>query len=76
MQKITQREMLCYTMYKMFKNNYLEYIEIKDFIVMWQALADYWNIECSDWNLFTYEVNSHASNRQSIFNKIFDNYFK
>jgi len=75
MEKITPRTMLCRTMYKMFKDNHLEYLDMEDFIVMWQALADQWKIKCNDWDYFAEEINSNASNRESIFNSIFENYF-
>lgn len=69
--------MLRETMYKMFKNDTLPYLDMEDFIVMWQALADKWNIYIIDdnWEDFAEEVNSNASDRESVFNNIFDNYF-
>ena len=69
--------MLRDTMYRMFKNNALPYLDMEDFIVMWQALADKWNIYIIDdnWDDFAEEVNSNASTRESVFNKIFDKYF-
>jgi hypothetical protein len=50
---------------------------MEDFITMWEALATKWNIRIDDdqWEEFTEEVNSVASNRQSVFNTIFDKYF-
>jgi hypothetical protein len=44
---------------------------------MWQSLADQWkiNIEDDEWEEFAEEINSMASNRQSVFNSIFDKYF-
>lgn len=75
--KITKHQMLRDTMYVMFKDNHLPYLDMEDFIVMWQSLADQWNIRIEDeqWEEFTEEVNSMASNRQNIFNEIFDKYF-
>jgi hypothetical protein len=75
--KITKHQMLRDTMYVMFKDNHLPYLDMEDFIVMWQSLADQWNIRIDDeqWEEFTEEVNSVASNRQNIFNEIFDKYF-
>ena len=75
--KLTAKEMLCQTMYVMFKDNHLPYLDMEDFIVMWQALADQWNIRIDDdqWEEFTEEINSVASNRESVFNTIFDKYF-
>ncbi len=69
--------MLRETMYVMFKNNHLPYLDMEDFITMWEALATKWNIRIDDdqWEEFTEEVNSVASNRQSVFNTIFDKYF-
>ena len=69
--------MLRDTMYVMFKDNHLPYLDMEDFIVMWQSLADQWNIRIEDekWEEFTEEINSMASNRQNIFNEIFDKYF-
>ena len=50
---------------------------MEDFIVMWQALADKWEIHLTDdeWEEFAEEINSEASNRQNIFNQIFDKHF-
>jgi len=50
---------------------------MEDFIVMWQALADQWDIRIDDeqWDEFAEEVNSVASNRQNVFNEVFDKYF-
>lgn len=75
--KISQHQMLRDTMYRMFKNETLPYLDMEDFIVMWEALADKWNIHIKDddWDTFAEDINSNASNRQSIFNQIFDNYF-
>ncbi len=75
--KLTAKEMLCQTMYEMFKDDHLPYLDMEDFIVMWQALADKWNIRIDDdqWEEFTEEVNSVASNRENVFNTIFDKYF-
>jgi nicotinate-nucleotide pyrophosphorylase len=75
--KITKHQMLRDTMYVMFKDNHLPYLDMEDFIVMWQSLADQWNIRIEDekWEEFTEEINSMASNRQNIFNEIFDKYF-
>ena len=75
--KITKHQMLRDTMYVMFKDNHLPYLDMEDFIVMWQSLADQWNIRIEDeqWEEFTEEVNSVASNRQNVFNEIFDKYF-
>ena len=69
--------MLRETMYVMFKDNHLPYLDMEDFIVMWQALADKWEIRIDDdqWEEFTEEINSVASNKQSVFNTIFDKYF-
>jgi len=61
----------------MFKNDTLPYLDMEDFIIMWEALANKWNIHIVDdnWDDFAEEINSNASNRESVFNKIFDNYF-
>jgi hypothetical protein len=74
---INAREMLCQTMYAMFKDDYLPYLDMEDFLIMWQSLADQWkiNIEDDEWEEFAEEINSMASNRQSVFNSIFDKYF-
>lgn len=75
--KLSQHQMLKDTMYVMFKDNHLPYLDMEDFIVMWQSLADKWNIHILDdqWEEFAEEVNSVASNRQSVFNSVFDKYF-
>lgn len=75
--KLSQHQMLRDTMYRMFKNETLPYLDMEDFIVMWQALADKWDIHILDdnWEDFAEEINSNASNRESVFNNIFDNYF-
>jgi hypothetical protein len=75
--KITHKEMLRETMYKMFKDNYLPNLDMEDFIVMWRALAEQWNCDTmdDDWEEFTEEINSVASNREQYFNEIFDKHF-
>ena len=75
--KITKHQMLRETMYVMFKDNHLPYLDMEDFLIMWQSLADQWNIRIEDdhWEEFIEEVNSVASNRQNVFNEIFDKYF-
>jgi ABC-type multidrug transport system ATPase subunit len=75
--KITKHQMLRETMYVMFKDDHLPYLDMEDFLIMWQSLADQWNIRIEDdqWEEFIEEVNSVASNRQNVFNEIFDKYF-
>lgn len=75
--KITKHQMLRDTMYVMFKDDHLPYLDMEDFLIMWQSLADQWNIRIDDdqWEEFIEEVNSVASNRQNVFNEIFDKYF-
>jgi hypothetical protein len=75
--KLTHKEMLRTTMYKMFKDNYLPNLDMEDFIVMWRALAEQWNCDTmdDDWEEFTEEINSVASNREQYFNEIFDKHF-
>jgi hypothetical protein len=75
--KITKHDMLRETMYVMFKDNHLPYLDMEDFLVMWQSLAEQWDIRIDDeqWEEFAEEINSMASNRQSIFNEVFDKYF-
>ena len=69
--------MLCDTMFRMFKSGTLPYLDMEDFIVMWQALAEHWDIYIEDyeWEEFTEEVNSLATNKYSVFEPIFDKYF-
>ena len=75
--KITKHDMLRETMYVMFKDNHLPYLDMEDFIIMWQSLAEQWGIRIDDeqWEEFAEEINSMASNRQGIFNEVFDKYF-
>jgi len=75
--KLTHKEMLRTTMYKMFKDNYLPNLDMEDFIAMWQSLADKWGIVKldEDWDEFAEEINCVASNREQIFNEIFDKHF-
>ena len=77
MSEITKTRMLRDTMYRMFKNDTLPYLDMEDFIIMWETLADSWNVRMIDnnWEEFAEEINSQASNRQSVFNEIFDKYF-
>lgn len=69
--------MLRDTMYRMFKNNTLPYLDMEDFILMWETLADSWNVRILDnnWEDFAEEINSFASDREAVFNEIFDKYF-
>ncbi len=75
--KLTHKEMLRATMFKMFKDNYLPNLDMEDFIVMWRALAEQWNCDTmdDDWEEFTEEINSVASNREQYFNEVFDKHF-
>jgi hypothetical protein len=77
MSEITKTRMLRDTMYRMFKNDTLPYLDMEDFIIMWETLADSWNVRMIDnnWEEFAEEINSVASNRESVFNEIFDKYF-
>lgn len=74
---MTKKEMLRDTMYRMFKGDTIPFADMEDFIAMWKALADKWEIYLSDdeWDQFAEEINSEASNRQNIFNEIFDTHF-
>lgn len=74
---MTKKEMLRDTMYRMFKDETIPYADMDDFVAMWQALADKWEIYLNDeeWDQFAEEINSEASNRQNIFNQIFDKHF-
>lgn len=75
--KLSQHQMLRDTMYVMFKDKHLPYLDMEDFITMWEALSIKWNIRIDDdlWEEFAEEINSTSSNRQSVFNTIFDKYF-
>lgn len=75
--KLTHKEMLRTTMYKMFKDNYLPNLDMEDYIYMWQSLAERWGIIKldDDWNEFAEEINSVASNREQYFNEVFDKHF-
>ena len=77
MPEISKTRMLRDTMYCMFKNDTLPYLDMEDFIIMWETLADSWNVRMIDnnWEEFAEEINSQASNRESVFNEIFDKYF-
>jgi hypothetical protein len=77
MPEVTKTRMLKDTMYRMFKNDTLPYLDMEDFILMWETLADSWNVRMIDnnWEDFAEEINSQASNRESVFNEIFDKYF-
>ena len=77
MPEISKTRMLRDTMYRMFKNDTLPYLDMEDFIIMWETLADSWNVRMIDnnWEEFAEEINSQASNRESVFNEIFDKYF-
>lgn len=76
-QTLTPKQMLCETMYVMYKDNHLPYLELEDFIVLWQSLADKWNIYISDgqWVDFAEEINSVASNKYLIFTETFEKHF-
>jgi|TARA_R110002126_G_scaffold8200_1_gene39160 hypothetical protein len=77
MPEISKTRMLRETMYRMFKNDTLPYLDMEDFILMWETLADSWNVRMIDnnWEDFAEEINSQASNREAVFNEIFDKYF-
>jgi hypothetical protein len=75
--KLEHKKMLRTTMYKMFKDNHLPNLDMEDFLVMWQSLANRWGIYKldEDWDEFAEEINCVASNREQIFNEIFDKHF-
>jgi len=75
--KVTKIRMLRETMYRMFKNDTLPYLDMEDFILMWETLANSWDVRMIDnnWEDFAEEINSMASNKESVFNEIFDKYF-
>lgn len=77
MSEISKTRMLRDTMYRMFKNDTLPYLDMEDFLIMWETLADSWNVRIIDnnWEDFAEEINSDASNKESVFNEIFDKYF-
>ena len=50
MSEITKTRMLRDTMYRMFKNDTLPYLDMEDFIIMWETLADSWNVRMIDNN--------------------------
>jgi hypothetical protein len=77
MPEVTKTRMLRDTMYHMFKNDTLPYLDMEDFILMWETLADSWNVRIIDdnWEDFAEEINSQASNREAVFNEIFNKYF-
>ena len=74
---MTKKEMLRDNMYRMFKDDAIPYADMDDFVAMWQALADKWGIYLNDeeWDQFAEEINSESSNKQNIFNQIFDKHF-
>jgi hypothetical protein len=74
---MTKKEMLRDNMYRMYKGDTIRFADMDDFVAMWKALADKWEIYLTDedWDLFAEEVNSEASNRQNVFNEIFDKHF-
>lgn len=77
MAEISKTRMLRDTMYRMFKNNTLPYLDMEDFLLMWETLADSWNIRPIDnnWEDFGEEINSMASDREAVFNEVFNKYF-
>ena len=74
----TAEKLLCETMFKMFKSESLPNLDMEDFIAMWQSLADKWGIirTDSEWEEFTEEINSVATNRENYFNEIFEKHFE
>lgn len=75
--KETTHKLLRETFFRMFKTQALPNLNMEDFVTMWQALADRWDINKSDkeWDEFAEEINCVASNREHIFNEIFDKHF-
>jgi hypothetical protein len=75
---LTKEAMLCDTMHRMIKENNFPYLDMEDLILMWQSLAEKWGIYIDDdqWEEFTEEVNSKASNKLSVFETIFYKYFE
>jgi hypothetical protein len=74
----TAEKILCETMFKMFKDDYLPNLDMEDYITMWQSLADKWGIirTDSEWDEFAEEINCVASNRENYFNEIFEKHFE
>jgi hypothetical protein len=77
MKNLTHTQMLRETMYRMFKDNTLPHLDMEDFIAMWQTLAESWNVRIIDdnWEDFAEEINSQATDREAVFNEIFNKYF-
>jgi len=75
--KETTLKLLRATFFRMFKTQALPNLDMEDFVAMWQTLSDRWGIIKSDseWNEFAEEINCVASNREHIFNEIFDKHF-
>jgi hypothetical protein len=75
--KETTLKLLRETFFRMFKTQALPNLEMEDFVAMWQTLSDKWGVIKSDseWNEFAEEINCVASNREHIFNEIFDKHF-
>jgi hypothetical protein len=74
----TAKNLLCETMFKMFKNDALPNLDMEDFLAMWQTLANRWGIIKldEDWDEFAEEINCIASNRENYFNEIFEKHFE
>ena len=75
--KLDTLNMLCDTMYRMFKSGTLPYLDMEDFIVIWRSLAEHWDIYIDDdqWEEFTEEINCIASNRENYFIEVFEKHF-
>lgn len=72
-----KKELLKDVMYNMFLDGVLPELDMEDYIIMWKALIEHWNIDIDDLTLekFFDDINCKSSNKYDWFTNTFNNYF-
>jgi hypothetical protein len=77
MELIKKQKILAETMYNMFLEGRLPHLDMDDFVVMWKALIEKFEIDIEDssFDAFIEEINCTASDRWEYFTMVFDKHF-
>ena len=73
----TKLELFKNVMYYMFKEGTLPEMDLDDFVCVWEALMDKWEIKKEEekWERFIYDINCKKSDDYIWFSETFNKYF-
>lgn len=73
----TKLELFKNVMYYMFKEGTLPEMDLDDFVCVWEALMEKWEIKIEDWKWekFINDINVSKSDNLLFFSDLFDTYF-